>query len=132
MAGSFVIDPTTNFLGKALNVSAERHGLITSNVANIDTVGYQPKDIDFNETLAQALESESPGELSRTHPQHFDQGLSLEISGHTRGGSETSAAAGIDQEMTRLAENNIKYRTSLEMLLRKMSMLKHTIAEGGR
>lgn len=133
MAGSFVIDPTTNFLGKALNVSAERHGLITSNVANIDTIGYQPKDIDFKETLAQALESESPGELSRTHPKHYDQGLSLEISGHTRGGVETSAAAvGIDQEMSRLAENNIKYRTSLEMLLRKISMLKHSIAEGGR
>ncbi|MBW1995069.1 MAG: hypothetical protein JRI77_11575, partial [Deltaproteobacteria bacterium] len=38
----------------------------------------------------------------------------------------------IDTEMTHLIENNLKYRTSVEMLLRKMGMLKHAITEGGR
>ncbi len=133
MAGSFVIDNTTNFLGKALNVSAKRHGLITSNVANIDTIGYQPKDIDFKKTLAQAIESESPGKLAQTHAKHFNHGVPFETSGNIGSDSDlTPASSGIDQEMTRLAENNIKYRTSLEMLLRKMSVLKHAIAEGGR
>jgi flagellar basal-body rod protein FlgB len=133
MAGSLVIDKTTRFLGEALNVSTKRQGLITSNVANIDTVGYKPKDIDFKKTLLQALESQTPGKLTHTHPKHFRRGDSIEISETARAGNESfSETAEIDQEMARLAENNIQYRTSVEMLLRKMNMLRNTITDGGR
>ena len=38
----------------------------------------------------------------------------------------------IDTEMTHLVENNIKYRTSTEMLLRKLDKLRYAIREGGR
>jgi flagellar basal-body rod protein FlgB len=133
MAGSLVIDNTTRFLGTALNVTSKRQGLITSNVANIDTVGYKPKDIDFKKTLVQALESFSPGKLNQTHPKHFRHGDSVEISETARAGKDTSSeTVDIDMEMARLAENNIQYRTSVELLLRKMSMLRNTITDGGR
>jgi flagellar basal body rod protein FlgB len=34
--------------------------------------------------------------------------------------------------MSRLAENNLRYQTDIEVLLRKFSMLKQGIIEGGR
>ena len=133
MAGSFVIDSTTRFLGKALDVSSKRQSMITSNVANIDTVGYAPRDIDFKKTLVQALESRAPGKLAHTHPKHFSRGDSVEISNTARSGNEMSSeTVDIDNEMARLAENNIQYRTSVEMLLRKMNMLRNAITDGGR
>ncbi|MFH0728883.1 MAG: flagellar basal body rod protein FlgB [Pseudomonadota bacterium] len=132
MAGSLVIDTTTRFLGKALNVSSKRQGLISSNVANIDTVGYKAKDIDFKKTLVQALDGQTTGKLVHTHPKHFRRSDSIEISETARAGELSSGTIDIDQEMARLAENNIQYRTSVELLLRKMSMLRNTITDGGR
>jgi flagellar basal-body rod protein FlgB len=132
MPGSLVTDFTTRFLGKALNVSSKRQGLITSNVANIDTVGYRAKDIDFKKTLVQALDAQTTGKLVHTHPKHFRRSDSIDISETARAGTPSSETVDIDQEMARLAENNIQYRTSVEMLLRKMNMLRNTITDGGR
>jgi flagellar basal-body rod protein FlgB len=133
MAGSLIIDNTTRFLEKALNVSSKRQGLISSNIANMDTVGYQPKDIDFKQTLLQAMESRAPGKLAYTHPKHFQRVDSIEISEIARAAGEPSSETlDIDQEMARLSENNIQYRTSVELLLRKMNMLRNTIIDGGR
>jgi flagellar basal body rod protein FlgB len=43
-----------------------------------------------------------------------------------------SAGVDIDNEMTQLSENNLRYQTGIEMLLRKFNGLKHTITEAGR
>jgi flagellar basal-body rod protein FlgB len=133
MGVSLVIDNTTRFLGTALNVSSKRQGLINSNVANIDTVGYQAKDIDFKKSLVQALDNQTPGKMTHTHPKHFRRADTIEISETARAGiNPSSETVDIDMEMARLAENNIQYRTSVEMLLRKMTMLRNTITDGGR
>ena len=38
---------TMNLLEKALDVASQRQQLVTANIANVDTPGYQTKDIDF-------------------------------------------------------------------------------------
>jgi flagellar basal body rod protein FlgB len=38
----------------------------------------------------------------------------------------------IDREMTKLTENDLMYRTATEALLRKITLLKEVIREGGR
>ncbi len=38
----------------------------------------------------------------------------------------------IDKEMTKLTENNLMHRLSVESLLRKINLLKEVIREGGR
>lgn len=116
-------------LEKAMDVSAERHRRITHNIANIDTIGYKTKDVDFRQALEQALKDRSG--IHRTHPRHFAPQpgpKALAVSDDTEG----AAKVDIDREMTHLMENNIRYRTSIEMLLRKMHMLKNAITEAGR
>jgi len=116
-----------------MDISAERHRLITHNIANIDTIGYQAKDLNFKKALQEALEERS-GDLIQTHPKHIAPApvLGALRSNKTADSLDTVDPVDIDQEMTHLVENNIKYRTSVEMLLRKMSMLKHSIVEAGR
>lgn len=38
----------------------------------------------------------------------------------------------IDTEMMHLMENNVKYKSTTEMLLRKMTILNYAIDEGGK
>ncbi|MBZ5707400.1 MAG: flagellar biosynthesis protein FlgB [Acidobacteriia bacterium] len=46
--------PTTEALGRFLDLTVFRHGLITANLANIDTPGYRTRDIDFRRELERA------------------------------------------------------------------------------
>jgi len=126
---------TFQALEHAISISQKRHDLIASNISNIDTSGYKAKDVDFKTTLARALESGHEADLARTNPRH----IGLEM-GNTAG-VETTEDKGewngynwlnIDKEMTKLTENNLIYKASVEVLLRKIAILKEVIREGGR
>ena len=131
MSDIFKSDQALRMLEKSLDISAKRHRLITNNLANMDTIGFKPKDLDFKKALDAAME-EKTGNLFRTHPKHMDPHPSMALKGRVR---ESDAEiqgrdpVDIDVEMTNLVENNIKYRSSVEMLLRKMGLLKLSIAE---
>jgi flagellar basal-body rod protein FlgB len=134
MTDLFIFDKTYDVLGKSLDISERRNRLITSNIANMDTIGYKPKDLDFKKTLKLEMEKQTGG-ISRTHQKHFKNDITSEISGNVRerqGGEYDLDSVNIDTEMTKLTENNIMYRTTVEMLLRKMTILKQAITEGGR
>jgi flagellar basal-body rod protein FlgB len=133
MAGSLFTD-TFRLLGKAMNVTAERHGLITTNLSNVDTVGYTPRDLDFQKTLQKEM-AKQPAVVSATHPKHFRLGrgyAAVEAAKNLHGGGKGFDGVDIDTEMTNLVENNVQYRTSVELLLRKMNQLKYAITEGGK
>jgi len=121
-------------LEKSMDISARRHRLITNNLANMDTIGYKPRDIDFNRALEKAMKTRTDG-LVRTHPKHMATPPSELSAGSIRATERLAPGVdpvNIDTEMTNLVENNLKYRTSVEMLLRKVNKLKHVISEGGR
>jgi flagellar basal-body rod protein FlgB len=47
--------PITDILVKFLDLTSSRQTLIVSNMANLDTPGYQTKDLDFHGELARAM-----------------------------------------------------------------------------
>ena len=122
-------------LEKAIGIAQQRNAVITSNISNLDTPAFKPKDINFKNELERALETSHKKDLSRTDPRHIsmqmndDQMLEpYEEQGEWNGYNW----ANIDSEMTKLTENNLVYRTAVEALLRKMNLLKEVIREGGR
>ena len=136
MADPSIFDNTYKLLSKSLNINARRHSLITGNIANMDTIGYRPVDLDFNDTLKKAMAATTDGELARTHPHHIQgQKGDVDMSGKVRRDATNRYnldSVNIDTEMTNLMENNINYRTNVEILLRKIGMLRQAITEGGR
>ncbi len=136
MADSRIYGHTSKLIAKALDVSAKRHNLISGNIANMDTIGYKPADLDFNKTLKRAMGEKEPDFLDKTHYKH----LSTNDIPHNSLNGENSEdvdiyhldSVNIDTEMMNLMENNIKYRTTTEMLLRKMKILHYSIDEGGK
>jgi len=126
---------TFRALESAINISQKRHSLIASNISNLDTPSYKAKDIDFKGALAQALESKHEIYLAKTDPGHMDLNKNsanrvepFEEKGNWNGFNWVD----IDKEMTKMIENNLRYRTATETLLRKIAILKEVIREGGR
>lgn len=137
MADSRIFGHTAKMLSKALDISARRHNLIAGNIANMDTIGYKPKDLDFNKTLKRAMDEREPDYLDKTHIKHLSTNGDEQPLNMTGENSEEVDiyhldSVNIDREMLNLTENNIKYRTATELLLRKMKILQYSIDEGGR
>lgn len=75
-----------------------RQSLLTNNLANVDTPGYQSEDVDFQGTLSSALASgQSPSQVSFTP--------------YTQTGSSSADGNGVsaEQDSANLAENGLLY-----------------------
>ncbi|OQY01262.1 MAG: flagellar basal-body rod protein FlgB [Desulfobacteraceae bacterium 4572_130] len=136
MGDSRVFNRTYDVISHALDISARRHNLITGNIANMDTIKYVPKDIDFKKALKRAIGEEKPQKIACTHDKHFS-GVKADffsINGKFSDDVDLEHLdpVDIDTEMSNLIQNNIKYTTTSEMLIRKMTILRHAIQEGGR
>lgn len=140
MSDSRIYNRTFELLSHSLDVSAKRHNLIAGNISNMDTIGYKPRDLDFLKTLKKAMgEDVKPQQkIDMTHENHLpgieeeDTPFSMKIYNTESVDINHLDSVNIDTEMTHIVENNIKYRATSEMLMRKMSILKHSIQEGGR
>ena len=131
MTKPYLFDDAMRLTEKAMNVTVRRHSLISGNIANLDTVGFTPKDLDFQKTLAAEM-SRQPEKLTRTNERHYAFGTETIRSTVEKTDPYSPDPVNIDTEMSHLIENNVQYRTSVAMLKRKMNMLKYAITEGGR
>lgn len=135
MPNNFSFNKTFSVLEHAISIAQQRHSLIASNISNLDTPGYRAKDIDFKTAMARALESGSELNLVKTNSEHIDPEKSS-----THGIEQFEEEdeynginwVDIDNEMKKLTENKLMYRTTVETLLRKIAIIKEVIREGGR
>jgi flagellar basal-body rod protein FlgB len=56
-----LLDTTQFALESAMRGSMLRQTLLSGNLANVDTPGYQPEDVDFQSTLQSAIEAGQSG-----------------------------------------------------------------------
>ncbi len=148
---SWLMDPTQKVLSSALDGLTRRQSVISANLANIDTPGYQPKALDFETALQEQVASleNLPGNgepplagpsadvaLRTTDQRHFSQGSAI-------GGGQDPAAAGFDgsirndgnrvdleSEMTALSETQLKFSAVTRLENGKFSQLLDVV--GGR
>ncbi len=134
-----LFDKTTRALGATLNLRQTRNNVISSNIANAETPGYQAKKLDFEDSLARALDIEDLGAPLGTVDEHFSTGpgaisrlkadiyenpdVSVNNDGNT---------VDVEREMTNLAENSIMYKAAISLINKKMAMLKYAASDGGR
>jgi flagellar basal-body rod protein FlgB len=138
MAGFELFGPTQQLLTTSLRVRSTRHSLLSANIANVDTPGYRPRDIDFAKILKEQVQpaqgpfrGSEPVTLISTNPQHYhDDDL---ISERTPEG-ETLNRNGVELEgeVTRMVENSLHHETSLTLLSRTLGGLRYAIGEGRR
>ncbi|OFZ78289.1 MAG: flagellar basal-body rod protein FlgB [Bdellovibrionales bacterium RIFOXYD1_FULL_53_11] len=129
-------DPVIGALNTSLNLRLVNQNVLTANIANADTPGYKAQAVEFEHALRDALGVAGglqPAETDSKHivhratdpvkPEIFDDPSGVE----SLDGNTVDRAA----EMAKLAENQLLYDASVEMLKRKLGMLKYSISEGG-
>ncbi|MEW6264165.1 MAG: flagellar basal body rod protein FlgB [Thermodesulfobacteriota bacterium] len=127
---------------QSLDLRLARHSLTTANLANMDTPGYRVRDLRFEKTLQQALDSdEGRLEVRQTNRRHLPVkdaekaylAAQKEVKVSPYGQDENGRdVMDIDQEMTKLAKNHLVYNATVQMLAKEFENLKYAISEGGR
>jgi flagellar basal-body rod protein FlgB len=131
-----------NFEGSAMRAAraaldglARRQEAIGANVANIDTAGYQRRSVDFEQALASEMgRAGEQTTLAQTDARHMARG-GAGGSGMPSGGparnivSERNDAnsVNIDEEMTLLAETQIRYQALTQSISTRLSTLRTVI-----
>ncbi len=142
MAGLSLFDSTHRLLELSLRGRAARHEVLSANIANVDTPGYRPRDLDFNAAMRAAAESSAPvtGEIPQRSDASASPGLNLQSAIYepeypdSRHGEDRldGNAVSLDRQMALLTENSLAYETSLTLLSRAMAALRYAIGEGRR
>ena len=129
-------DPIIGALNTSLNLRLVNQNIISSNIANADTPGYKAKRVEFESALRDALgvgTQLAPTESNSRHLVHKSTDpVDPEIYDDPNG-VESLDGNTVDRasEMAKMAENQLLYDASAEMLKRKLGMLKYAITEGG-
>ncbi len=93
--------------------SWQRETALTNNVANADTPGYRPQEVNFESTLQSAMNSgESLGQVQ----------FQTEASPTETGPNGTSVS--VDQESAKLAENGLDYQALTQVLGTRNSIMR--------
>jgi len=129
-------DPTIGALNTALNLPLMNQNVISSNIANADTPGFKAKAMEFEGALRAALGVEGGLQAAATAPGHITHSANDPIDPEIYddpNGIESLDGNTVDRsaEMAKLAENQLLYDASVEMLKKKLGMLKYAIGEGG-
>jgi flagellar basal-body rod protein FlgB len=111
-----LVDPTQQLLEAAMRGSWLRQTALTNNIANAETPGYRPREVDFESTLRSAVEAEiSPTEVEFT---------THEVPGEA---GPNGAAVSIDQESARLAENGLDYQALTDVAATRNAIIRSAI-----
>jgi flagellar basal-body rod protein FlgB len=136
-----VFDNTLSRLERALDVRLVRENVLAANVANVDTPGFKPKDVDFTATMV-AIEGAAHGEggVSLPTPPTLG-GNTSEASGLAArdlpivdvpagGASFDGNTVDLDRTMVAMAENALQYSASAKAAGKKLAILRYVVSDG--
>lgn len=132
-----VNDRTMALLEQALDFRASRHKVLLSNVANEETPGYRPKDLQFEHVLKQMANVQSTLPMGATAPGHFGgvsgsapKALVVETVSDDQIATIDGNRVNIEMEMAKIAANTGKYGTIAQIAARRFQMILSAIREG--
>lgn len=136
MSGIGEFDTTMRLLQKVLDLRSQNQQVISSNIANAETPGYAAQSFTFEEELRGALAGNGLKPVT-SHPNHIplppsnlEQVTGTVTSKEDRTGLGDENSVSVDQEMIKLSQNQILYEAAVNMLNKKLSMLKYATNGG--
>jgi flagellar basal-body rod protein FlgB len=123
-----LFDNTLQLLERSLDTRLERHNVLASNLANADTPGFLPRDVDFAAAMRAAAQEIGGG---------GGEGQGPRAPAPTLVGAAAGAAAGIDgnkvdadRTLVSLAENGLQYGASAKVAAKKLAILRYVASDG--
>jgi flagellar basal-body rod protein FlgB len=134
-----VFSKADSVLEDSLNQRLKRQNVIVGNLANAYTPGYRALEYQFEDQLQAAIGDDSAATLKATDARHVKH-PGLNAGGDLRGDLHVKPTESIgndgnsvdvDSEMSDMAANQLIYRATIEVLNRRLAMLRYGI-NGGR
>jgi flagellar basal-body rod protein FlgB len=119
---------TSQLLRMALNAATMRHTAIANNIANVNTAGYAPVSVNFEQQLDAVRSALGRGdEISSSMLSGVQPVL-------TRGAplADTDRDALLDIDIANLAQNTVQFDALLKAMGKHMSILLSAVTEGKR
>ncbi|KOA21019.1 flagellar basal body rod protein FlgB [Clostridium homopropionicum DSM 5847] len=120
-----------DLLKKSLDVSVERGRVIANNIANFNTKGYKRYYVTFEDSLKESQEELA---LEVTDEKHIKNSVEYGKSEIKKDESTSMRKDGnnvdVDNEMTNLAANTLKYNALITELNSRISMKRYIISGG--
>ena len=135
-----LFDNVLNTVGKSLDLRVKRENIISGNIANVDTPGYTPMDISFDQQIKDLLAKDDGDKLDMvsTDSKHIQSDLNpddvngeLFFDPHSSPNNDRNSVD-LDQEMSKLSINSILYNAQVTVLNKKLALLKYAATDGGK
>jgi flagellar basal-body rod protein FlgB len=141
-----IFDTTLTHLQESLDVRLVEHNVLAGNIANSDTPGYKPKELNFSEAMNAAQQAAGADGMTATDAHHMSpSGAAAEIANSrameaamtlVRDGAGTSPSmdgnqVDLDRTMAGLAENSLQYGASARAAGKKLAILRYVVSDGG-
>jgi flagellar basal-body rod protein FlgB len=136
-----VFDNTLSHLERSLDVRLVRENVLAANVANVDTPGFRPKDVDFAATMA-AIDGAAregggvaqptlagAGETESQQVGIAAQDLPI-VDVPAGGASFDGNTVDLDRTMVAMAENSLQYGASARAAGKKLAILRYVVSDG--
>lgn len=127
---------------RALGYHLRRQNLLASNVANIDTPGFRPRDLvrpDAEERSAASMAEaagQTPLRLDRSMAGHLPPGEALPLNDEgaaiervIQPGNDGNAVS-LEREMSKVAANQLRYDTVTRLVRQHLGQLRYAASDG--
>jgi flagellar basal-body rod protein FlgB len=114
-----LLDTTQQALESAMSGSMMRNTLLTNNLANVSTPGYQPEDVNFQSALQSAVQSGSPVDQVSFKPYTVQQAVGPDGNGVSP-----------EQQQAALAQNGLLYETLTQVAAQREHILQDAMGLG--
>ena len=114
-----LLDSTQLALESAMSGSMLRQSLLSDNLANANTPGYKPEDVNFQGTLQSAIQSGQPLDQVSFKPYTTAQTVSADGNG-----------VNAEQQSAYLAENGLLYETLTRIASQREAILQSAMGKG--
>lgn len=127
--------PIFKVMGSKLGYLSERQSVIAQNIANADTPGYRAQDLEKAD-FSKALSSQQLA-MRKTNEKHLDGAKTAAGNYHvinrdsTYELNPTGNNVSIEEEMSKVAENQAEYQKVLNLYSKSTNMFKTAIGKTG-
>ena len=122
-------------LGQVLDLRASQHALTATNLANVDTPGFEARFIPFDRILSNAMDTGGDIGMKRTHELHVEAAgadpdnpevETLDAPPWAKDGNSVV----LERENVRMSENALLFNSVATGLSRRMAMMRYAASDG--
>jgi flagellar basal-body rod protein FlgB len=137
-----IFDATLSTLERSLDVRLARQSVLAGNVANADTPGFQPRELDFTAAMAAAAPGTAQrpsvegttraGDVALASSGALAQAAPEEFIGEVAGAAPglDGNAVDLDRTLVAVSENALQYGASARAAGKKLAILRYVANDG--